>query len=518
MNASPQVAAPIEDGTLSRKPRVMIAGEFSAGKSRLINALVGSEILPSNVTSTALPPIWVSAEAPSSYMVGVDGDVSDFDLDALSIETVAYCVLAAKGGILDHVDLIDTPGNSDPNIPSLTWERMLKFADTILWCTSAMQAWKQSEKATCADLPADLLTNGTLLITQADRMPDQKSAEKVARRVIRDASSYFPSVMIGSMMRDEDVARVTEHLVGLAGQVTLRGEEPNLNLDGLTASEDGETSSLVDFGKAEAQADADFDEAAEEEKAAAKAGEGDAAPDTETDDASETQAEKVDPADPEPEADEDVSTAEDLKRKLAAAKSLPLDVDADDAPLEDVLEPVADPTHDDMPTEDVVELKVEPADDADDAPAETAKGKVAPKRRISRKTSGTRTTPRPVSLIRRPAAEKLAPTSKADEEAEADAVAEADAPETVAEEKPAPKRRARRKTKEESKSTKARATTFGMANGTVSDLWNETIADTDLSDNERFLACVDMLLGKVQGILKDGAAPASAPSGESKDE
>lgn len=44
---------------LSRKKRLVITGEFSSGKSQLINGLLGHKLLPSNVTSTSLPPIWV---------------------------------------------------------------------------------------------------------------------------------------------------------------------------------------------------------------------------------------------------------------------------------------------------------------------------------------------------------------------------------------------------------------------------------------------------------------------------
>ena len=50
----PQTAMPVQRH--ARKPRILVAGEFSAGKSTIINRLLGFELLPENVTSTSLPP------------------------------------------------------------------------------------------------------------------------------------------------------------------------------------------------------------------------------------------------------------------------------------------------------------------------------------------------------------------------------------------------------------------------------------------------------------------------------
>jgi hypothetical protein len=208
-----------------RKPRIMVAGEFSSGKSRLINALIGKSILPSNVTSTALPPVWLTGPGGESCIVGLDGSVSDFDIDDMDfdLETTAFCVLSVDAPILDHVDLIDTPGNSDPNMPPEYWERMLPYADGLLWCSSAMQAWKQSEKANCALMPPDLLARSLLVVTQADRMPDARSADKVLRRVQRESKAILNDVVMGSALVPDDVAEIGGRILLMAQAMPLRG-------------------------------------------------------------------------------------------------------------------------------------------------------------------------------------------------------------------------------------------------------------------------------------------------------
>lgn len=228
MNASTQMAVLPETTGVTRKPRVLVAGEFSAGKSRLINGLIGKDVLPSNVTSTALPPIWLVYGNSEPFIVDLDGEITDFNVNEIEVHKTAFCVLSTECEILRHLDLIDTPGNSDPNIPPICWERMVQYADGLVWCTSAMQAWKQTEKATCADLPESLLENATVMITQADRMPDERSAQKVQRRVARDAGKYFSDVIMGSMLFDEDVAQIRDHVIEMAQGLNLRGMEEDI--------------------------------------------------------------------------------------------------------------------------------------------------------------------------------------------------------------------------------------------------------------------------------------------------
>ncbi|WP_141246561.1 GTPase [Actibacterium ureilyticum] len=213
----PEGTTKADPSSAKRKPRVLIAGEFSAGKTQLINGLLGQMILPSNVTSTALPPVWIMQGGDAKSAVDLDGQVQERDgFDGISVSETLYCMLGSGSDFLDTVELIDTPGNSDPNIPSECWERMLDYADVVVWCTNATQAWRQSEKAVWDEMPGHLRANATLLITHADRLPDTRARDRVLRRTKREAGKYFDHFMLASLLDTDDLATVRAHILEMA--------------------------------------------------------------------------------------------------------------------------------------------------------------------------------------------------------------------------------------------------------------------------------------------------------------
>ena len=209
------------------KPRILVAGEFSAGKTQLINGLVGAEVLPSNVTATALPPVWLVGGSEARFAIDHGGRRKKIaTLDEVSLEETLYCVLCHPAPFLERFDLIDTPGNSDPNMPSEYWERMLPYADAAIWCTNATQAWRQSEKSVWQSMPEHLVENATLVISHADLLTDARSAERVQRRVRREAGPLFDSILLASLVSPSEVAGIADHLDDLAPRLaSLRGKQ-----------------------------------------------------------------------------------------------------------------------------------------------------------------------------------------------------------------------------------------------------------------------------------------------------
>ncbi len=176
-----------------RKPIFALMGEFSAGKSTLINFLLRTQALPTQVTATQLPPVWFSWGNRSAYVKRHDGSTEDITLDQLEqvgVNDAQFVRIFLKADILEAVDLIDTPGISDPKISTDVWQRAVGQANGVLWCTHSTQAWRETERATWVALPERLQANSLLLITRADAL-GQKDRQKVLRRVNREAGHLF---------------------------------------------------------------------------------------------------------------------------------------------------------------------------------------------------------------------------------------------------------------------------------------------------------------------------------------
>ncbi|KMK66434.1 GTPase [Puniceibacterium sp. IMCC21224] len=237
----------IENAIRTRRPRIVIAGEFSAGKTRLLNALMGQNVLPSNVTSTSLPPMWLLQRGGSPMRLDLDGEWHAVDdISEVEVSTTKYCLLPSDAPILEHFDLIDTPGNSDPNIPPESWERMIAYADLVIWCSNANQAWRQSEKSVWNDMPDRLKRHSAIVLTHADQIPDERSRGKVLRRVERDAKDFFHSFDLLSALDANDIAGFADRLISnVTGIADLTGalapeqdDLPNLIPNAVTAPTD----------------------------------------------------------------------------------------------------------------------------------------------------------------------------------------------------------------------------------------------------------------------------------------
>ncbi len=191
-----------------RKPVFALMGEFSAGKSTLMNFLLRKQALPTQVTATQLPPVWFSWGNRSAYIKRHDGSTEDISLDQLEsvgVNDAQFIRIFLEADILEAVDLIDTPGISDPKISTDVWQRAVGQANGVLWCTHATQAWRETERATWVSLPERLQHNSILLITRADAL-GQKDRQKVLRRVNREAGHLFNRSILFSA-RDAITAR-----------------------------------------------------------------------------------------------------------------------------------------------------------------------------------------------------------------------------------------------------------------------------------------------------------------------
>lgn len=238
----------MSDQAPTRKPRIALMGEFSAGKSTLSNLLMGVRPLPEKVTATRLSPVWITFGKDAPYRVDIDGSQEPISIERLEDVPVAetrYIRLSIEADILEVCDLIDFPGISDPNMSSDVWERMLTEVDAVIWCTHATQAWRQSEAAVWEMMPETVRENSILLITRYDKLTTERDRSRVIMRVDRETKGQFgatfPISLLQAIKAGEDYALweasgagpFTEHLIDRIEKLTdltARTETPLYNL------------------------------------------------------------------------------------------------------------------------------------------------------------------------------------------------------------------------------------------------------------------------------------------------
>ncbi|MCC6645003.1 MAG: dynamin family protein, partial [Polyangiaceae bacterium] len=139
-----------------RPPRAAVLGEFNAGKSTVVNALLGAEIAPMSVlpTTAVLHHLRYAAE-PYARLTLEGGDERVVDPSTLakalreqasSRVPVTRVTVGLPIEALRRVELIDTPGFNAPDAAhTREAERALDEVDVVLWIFDATQLGKASE-------------------------------------------------------------------------------------------------------------------------------------------------------------------------------------------------------------------------------------------------------------------------------------------------------------------------------------------------------------------------------------
>jgi hypothetical protein len=209
MNANTTNERPVTRSQLNRlaewsmrKPVIALMGEFSAGKSTLMNLLIGQNILPTQVTATRMPPVWLRYGEGPAYRVDRAGKKHKVDLSnqaAIPVNDTSYIRLFCTADILRRCDLIDTPGISDPNIKADRWIRTVRYANAVVWCSHAGQAWRESERGAWESLPKRLRQTSILLVTRKDKITSEIDRMKIDRRLARETADLFNARMFVSL-------------------------------------------------------------------------------------------------------------------------------------------------------------------------------------------------------------------------------------------------------------------------------------------------------------------------------
>jgi cellulose synthase operon protein C len=168
----------------TRPVRVAIVGEFNAGKSTFINALIGQDVAPTGVLPTtatlhhlryAPDPIARVLFAPPHEPPERIVRVEDLRATLKSVENdpVRRVEILLPIASLTRVEILDTPGFNAPDKRHAEVAReAFEEADAAIWLLDAAQPLKQTERAVLEEAKAARLPV-QMLVNKADRLgPD----------------------------------------------------------------------------------------------------------------------------------------------------------------------------------------------------------------------------------------------------------------------------------------------------------------------------------------------------------
>lgn len=146
---------------------LVVCGEYNAGKSTLLNALLGARIMPEGVTPTTDRVTLITwGEEPREVLIGEDLMQRNWPLD-----------------ILRDVAIVDTPGTNAVfrKHQELT-ERFMPRSDLVLFVTSADRPFTESERA-FLELIASWGKKVAVVINKIDILQDEDERARVIRFV-----------------------------------------------------------------------------------------------------------------------------------------------------------------------------------------------------------------------------------------------------------------------------------------------------------------------------------------------
>src|SRR5690606_30202957 len=189
---------------------LVVAGEFNAGKSSLLNALLGERVMPEGVTPTT-----------DRITVVTYGDKVSETEDGPAIVRRTY-----PAELLRDIALVDTPGTNAIILrhQELT-ERFIPRADLLLFVTSADRPFTQSERE-FLELIGSWGRKVLMVVNKIDILDDDAQREEVIRYVREHA---------------RETLGVTPEVFGVSAKAATaaraKGDEAALQASGLPALE-----------------------------------------------------------------------------------------------------------------------------------------------------------------------------------------------------------------------------------------------------------------------------------------
>jgi GTP-binding protein EngB required for normal cell division len=175
----------------ARPVRLAVVGEFNAGKSTFINALIGADVAPTGVlpTTATLHHLRWAPDAYAKILFAPGHEprerivpLADLRaaLKSLTADPIERVELRMPLPALVSVEVLDTPGFNAPDSAHTRAARSaFEEADVAIWLLDATQAMKQSERVVL-DEARRLRLPVQMLVNKADRLSADELAKVMA--------------------------------------------------------------------------------------------------------------------------------------------------------------------------------------------------------------------------------------------------------------------------------------------------------------------------------------------------
>jgi len=185
---------------LNTPVRFIVTGEFSSGKSTLTNLLVGEGLIPTSVLASELPPLLFRFGNKAQIAAGwwdktILKAFGSVDFDAAMALDPDYIVVTSPNRFLQDINVFDTPGTGDPLSDDKKMQHLTRSAEALIWCTNAVQAWRESERHMWSSLPAINRKHSILAITHTDLPAVKRNLDRVLTRVEKEAGDCFQAII-----------------------------------------------------------------------------------------------------------------------------------------------------------------------------------------------------------------------------------------------------------------------------------------------------------------------------------
>lgn len=183
---------------------VAITGQFSAGKSTFLNALLSRNILPTGITPVTSKVNFINYgeeyKLKITYYSGAQEyapieSISDFtDQRQDEMKDIKYLTLYAPMDILKDISFVDTPGlNSQSQGDTDTTRSVLRDVGGIIWLTLIDNAGKLSEAEVLEEYMEHFKDKSLCVLNQKDKFTPEQ-VETTTKYVSEKFDKYFAQV------------------------------------------------------------------------------------------------------------------------------------------------------------------------------------------------------------------------------------------------------------------------------------------------------------------------------------